>query len=183
MENTKSNNVLTSSLWRGYARFLWGVHDNVIKWKHFPRYWPFVRGLNRSPVNSHGKGQWPGTLKFSLICAWTNGWANHRDAGYWETMIVVIGLAASMPHGYVALAACNSYMSESWMFHGHFLSAGRSQVTQQVCPLKQHEFEIHRTFMVWIFIAIFKLVYVWSQLVVTYAPALLIWLYKWMRPI
>ena len=19
-------------------------HDDVIKWKHFPRYWPFVRG-------------------------------------------------------------------------------------------------------------------------------------------
>ena len=22
-------------------------HDDVIKWKHFPRYWPFVRGINR----------------------------------------------------------------------------------------------------------------------------------------
>ena len=20
-------------------------HDDVIKWKHFPRYWPFVRGI------------------------------------------------------------------------------------------------------------------------------------------
>ena len=27
------------------------VHDDVIKWKHFPRYWPFVRGIHRSPVN------------------------------------------------------------------------------------------------------------------------------------
>ena len=27
-------------------------HDDVIKWKHFPRYWPFVRGIHRSPVNS-----------------------------------------------------------------------------------------------------------------------------------
>ena len=25
------------------------VHDDVIKWKHFPRYWPFVRGIHRSP--------------------------------------------------------------------------------------------------------------------------------------
>ena len=24
--------------------------DDVIKWKHFPRYWPFVRGIHRSPV-------------------------------------------------------------------------------------------------------------------------------------
>ena len=27
-------------------------HDDVIKWKHFPRYWPFVRGIHRSPGNS-----------------------------------------------------------------------------------------------------------------------------------
>ena len=23
-------------------------HDDVIKWKHFPRYWPFVREIHRS---------------------------------------------------------------------------------------------------------------------------------------
>ena len=26
-------------------------HDDVIQWKHFPRYWPFVRGIHRSPVD------------------------------------------------------------------------------------------------------------------------------------
>ena len=56
-------------------------HDDVIKWKHFPRYWPFVRGIHRSPVNSPHKGQWRGALMFSLICAWTNSWVNNRDAG------------------------------------------------------------------------------------------------------
>ena len=30
-------------------------HDDVIQWKHFPHYWPFVRGIHRSPVNSHTK--------------------------------------------------------------------------------------------------------------------------------
>ena len=53
----------------------------VIKWKHFPRYWPFVRGIHRWPVDRPHKGQWRGALMFSLICAWTNGWANNRDAG------------------------------------------------------------------------------------------------------
>ena len=24
------------------------LHDDVIKWKHFPRNWPFVRGIHRS---------------------------------------------------------------------------------------------------------------------------------------
>ena len=31
------------------------LHDDVIKWKHFPRYRPFVRGIHRSPVNSRTK--------------------------------------------------------------------------------------------------------------------------------
>ena len=47
----------------------------------FPRYWPFVRGIHRSPVNSPHKGQWRGALMFSLICTWTNSWVNNRDAG------------------------------------------------------------------------------------------------------
>ena len=55
--------------------------DDVIKWKHFPRYWHFVRGIHRSPANSPYKGQWRGALMISLICAWINGWANNREAG------------------------------------------------------------------------------------------------------
>ena len=31
------------------------IHDDVIKWKHFPRYWPFVQGIHRSTVNSPHK--------------------------------------------------------------------------------------------------------------------------------
>ena len=56
-------------------------HDDVIKWKHFPLYWPFVRGIHRSLVNSPHKGQWRGALMFSLICAWINGWVNNGEAG------------------------------------------------------------------------------------------------------
>ena len=54
---------------------------NVIKWKYFPRYWPFVRGIHQSPVNSTHKGQRRGSLMFSLICAWINGWVNNHEAG------------------------------------------------------------------------------------------------------
>ena len=31
------------------------LHDDVIKWKHFPRYWPFVRGIHRSRWIPHTK--------------------------------------------------------------------------------------------------------------------------------
>ena len=56
-------------------------HDDVIKWKHFSRYWPFVRGIHRSRVNTPHKGLWRGASTLSLICAWTNGRANNRNTG------------------------------------------------------------------------------------------------------
>ena len=45
------------------------VHHDVMEWKHFPRYWPFVRGIHRS------------TLIFLLICVWINDGVNHQEAG------------------------------------------------------------------------------------------------------
>ena len=45
--------------------FVTHVHD-VIKWKHFPRYWPFVLGIHLSSVNFPHKGQWRGASKFSF---------------------------------------------------------------------------------------------------------------------
>ena len=65
----------------GWAPYTHAVHDDVIKWKHFPRYWPFVRGIHRSTVNSPHKGQWRGALMFSLMCARINSWVNNREAG------------------------------------------------------------------------------------------------------
>ena len=62
-----SNNI-SSTWWR-------------LRMETFPRYWPFVQGIHRSPVNSLHKGQWRGALMFSLICAWINGWANNGEAG------------------------------------------------------------------------------------------------------
>ena len=56
------------------------IHDDVVKWKHSLHHWPFVRGIHRWPVNSPHKGQWRRALMFSLICAWTNSWANNREA-------------------------------------------------------------------------------------------------------
>ena len=57
-------------LWR-LRRTVTYVHDDVIKWKHFPR----------SPVNSPHKGQWRGALIFTSICIRINGWVNNCDAG------------------------------------------------------------------------------------------------------
>ena len=55
-------------------------HYDVIKWKHFPHYWPFVRGIHRSQMNSPHKGQWHRVLMFSSMYA-SNGWVNNQDTG------------------------------------------------------------------------------------------------------
>ena len=64
------------------SRGFYLYHDDVIKSKHFPCYWPFMWGFHRSPVNCPKKSQWRGSLMCSLICAWTNAWINNQDDGY-----------------------------------------------------------------------------------------------------
>ena len=79
--NLRNNPLQVNQPQRARVNIPRDSHDDVIKWKHFLCYWPFVREIHRSPVNSLHKGQWRGALMFSLICEWTNGWVSHREAG------------------------------------------------------------------------------------------------------
>ena len=83
-------------------------HYDVIKWKHFPRNWPFVRGIHRSPVNSPHKGQWRGALMFTLICARINGWVNTREAG---------DLRRYRPHYDFIVMSRNGELHRSWLIN------------------------------------------------------------------
>ena len=47
--------VVCANIFRHHS---WTMHDDVINWKYYPRYWLFVWGIHRSPVNSPLKGQW-----------------------------------------------------------------------------------------------------------------------------
>ena len=53
------------------------TYYDVIKWKHFPRYWPFVRGIHWSPRIPLTK-----VLMFSLICA-LNKRLSKQSWGWW----------------------------------------------------------------------------------------------------
>ena len=84
IHNATSCYLDNSGMWtrvRDQAHTYNDYHDDVIKWKNFPRYWPLVREIHRSPVNSLHKGQWSVALMFSLICAWINGWVINCEAG------------------------------------------------------------------------------------------------------
>ena len=81
-------------------------HDDIIKWKHFLRYWPFVRGIHQSPANSLHKGQWHRALVFPLICTWINSWVNNREAG---------DLRCYRAHQYVIVMSCGLvHVSHPW---------------------------------------------------------------------
>ena len=105
-----------------YLGMLWlqQIHDDVIKWKHVPRYWPFVRGIHRWPVDSLHKSHWHGALMYSVICAWTNNWANNRDAGdlrrHWAHYDVIVTQMLSWELRYSwgrADRRCSNYI---WVF-------------------------------------------------------------------
>ena len=92
--------------------------QDVIKWKHF--YWPFVRGIHRSPVNSPHKGQWRGALMFSLICVWINDWVISRAAGDLRCLrahcdVIVMDQHDSLvTHHYLVKYFSDSRISHNW---------------------------------------------------------------------
>ena len=56
------------------------VQTETSQWWHHQRG-PFSALLALCAGISVHRGQWCGALVFSLICAWINGWVNHREAG------------------------------------------------------------------------------------------------------
>ena len=70
------------STW-SYLRLLY--HDDVIEWKNFPRYWPFVRG--NSSVNGGFPAQRPVTRNLDVffdLCL--NKWLSKQPRGFWFEM-------------------------------------------------------------------------------------------------
>ena len=79
--------VLSEQCIFGYSTYsIMHIKKNAYPWwrnqmETFPRNWPFVRGIHRSPVNSPHKGQWGGALMFSLIYVSIKDWVNNHEAG------------------------------------------------------------------------------------------------------
>ena len=55
-------------------------HDDVIKWKHFPRNWPFVWGTHRFRWIPHTKARDAELWCFLWSGSEKNGWVNNRGA-------------------------------------------------------------------------------------------------------
>ena len=124
------------------------ILDDVIKWRHFPRNWPFVRGNPRSLVNSPHKGQWRGALMFSLICVWIKGWVNNRQAG---------DLRRDRAHYDVIVMAATQHSSQN---------NGNSPITKPIVDgFRKPLFQVHENIMgkpspFWSFVMLYTLHYV-----------------------
>ena len=57
-------------------------HDDVIKWKYFPRYWPLCGEFTGDRWILRTNGQWRGALVFSLTCA-SNKRLSKQSWGWW----------------------------------------------------------------------------------------------------
>ena len=87
-----------SSKWSQlYLHFYQRLHEDVIKRKNFPGYWPCVRGSHLSSVNSPNRGQWRGALLFYFIYAWKKGRVKNREAGdlgrhhaHYDVMVMLV---------------------------------------------------------------------------------------------
>ena len=100
LQSVLTGTVSTETVWT--LLICTDPHDDVINWKHFPRYWPFVRRIHRSPVNSPHKGQWRGALMFSLICG-LNKRLSKQSWGWWfETQSLLLWRHCNV-HGIVVV--------------------------------------------------------------------------------
>ena len=67
---------------RGVVGWWLTARDDVMKWKHFPRYWPFVRGIHRSP--GEVPAQRPVTRSFDVFFALRlNKRLSKQSWGWW----------------------------------------------------------------------------------------------------
>ena len=57
-------------------------HDDVMKWKHFPRYWPSVRGIHQSRWSPSSKASDAEIWCFFFICA-LNKRLRKQSGGWW----------------------------------------------------------------------------------------------------
>ena len=90
---TLIKHMVNTQIWS----FVW---NDVIEWKHFPRYWPFVRGIPGHRWIPLTKEQWRGPLMFSLISTRTNVSVNNRDAGDLRRHRTHCDVTVMIPHGY-----------------------------------------------------------------------------------
>ena len=105
-------------------------HDDVIKWKHFPRHLSFVRGIHRSiPLTKASDAE---LWCFLWSAPWINGWVNNREAGalsrhrvHYDVIIIIRGQTSAWLKSYDCNLECANMDGSFWGTRiDHHLSLG-----------------------------------------------------------
>ena len=80
----------------GYSISYKNEHDDVINWKHFPRYWPLCEGNHGPTMDSPHKGQW----RRALIFLWSSSEQTAEQAietpVIWDAVALVVTISRIM---------------------------------------------------------------------------------------
>ena len=110
-------------------------HGDVIKWKRFPRYWPFGRGWL---VNSPHKGQWRGTLMVFFVLRSRKQWW-----GWWfETPSRPLWRHCNVLNTYTADTLPPDRVWKKRWLAGSLYTIMKSWVREIVLDQKQIDFDI-----------------------------------------
>ena len=97
-----------------------------MKWKHFPRYWPFVRGIHRSPVNTPNKVEyWKLQVMSSIF----------RSS--WKTPLWINVPGATKVHH--CWTSENNPIARPWQTMSSNAMLGQSRITQFYHKLTSHD--------------------------------------------
>ena len=110
--------------WRGYNEsslflFISTFHVTPSNKNLFRFTGPFWGEINHQSLADTHKGQWRGALMFSLIYAWTNGWANNRHASDLRGHCVHYDVTNAFPE-----MESNHYLDQRWHNSPRFLGHG-----------------------------------------------------------
>ena len=95
------------------------VHDDVIKWKHFPRYRPFVCGIHRSqrPVTRSLDVFFDLRLNKRLSKQWWGWRFEMLSRSLWRHCNVPWNTPSSTPKGSISHIKCETQSGYGQLFH------------------------------------------------------------------
>ena len=108
------------------------LHDDVTKWKYFPRYWPFVRGIHRSP---HTKASDAELLCFlwypQLSKQWRRWWFETLPRSLWPFVKLHPGTNSKCITGWTVIGERPRYQTRRNTGHSICSTAQHCQSNHQ----------------------------------------------------
>ena len=136
-------------MWKSFSLFMKCIHPHVMMTSSNESI--FRVTSHRSSVNSPHKGQWGGAFIFSLICTWSNGWVNNREAGEMRRQlthydVIVMYSLTNMLRGSRGNLSWTSVWFQWWLLISKiwFISPIEQQGNLHVCMLQNRNLNILR---------------------------------------